>query len=167
MGGERESAQRLATHRRRWPAGRLAGVLLVLAAGCNGRGAVEMQTHRGDVRDHVSFVDELRATGLTVDVADPVEQPFFGIPGVFLRVSGGELSKPAELQSFEYERPRDAQKELENIGPGVQFRTTYVNWVASPHLYGVGRILVLYVGDDPEALSLLRRVLGPPLRQGG
>lgn len=160
--------RRAATHRRRWAAvGRLAALLLVLSACSKERVGVETQTHGGNVRDHVSFVEALRASGLTVDIAGPVKQPFLEVQGALLRVSGGALPDPVEFHSFEYETPSDAQNELENIGPGVQPRTAYVHWVAPPHLYGAGRLLVLYVGDDAEALSALRRVLGAPLRQGG
>ncbi len=115
----------------------------MLTTGCNRSGPVETQTPGNDVRDHASFVDELRARDLTVDVAGSVEQPFFEVTGVLLRVSEGALSNPAEFQSFEYETADDMQEELKDIGPGVQFRTTYVDWVAPPHLYGAGRILVL------------------------
>jgi hypothetical protein len=36
-----------------------------------------------------------------------------------------------------------------------------VTWVAAPHFYQAGRILVLYVGDDPAILELLEGALGP------
>lgn len=151
--------------RRWWPVGRFVVLLFVLVfvvvAGCNG-----LETDGGKVRDRVSFVDALRASGLTVDGAGSVKQPFFGIPGKRLRVSGGALAESAELQTFEHETPRDAQKDLETIGPGVQPRNFHVNWVAPPHLYMAGRLVVLYVGDDAEVLSLLRRVLGSPTSQG-
>ena len=36
-----------------------------------------------------------------------------------------------------------------------------VTWVAPPHFYRQGRVIVLYVGSNPNILSLLTAVLGP------
>jgi hypothetical protein len=35
-----------------------------------------------------------------------------------------------------------------------------VSWMATPHFFKKGRILVLYVGDNTETLGLLESVLG-------
>jgi hypothetical protein len=35
-----------------------------------------------------------------------------------------------------------------------------VDWVAPPHFFLKGRVLVLYVGSDPAVLAALRAVLG-------
>ncbi|MCI0397835.1 MAG: hypothetical protein L0322_23280, partial [Chloroflexi bacterium] len=37
-----------------------------------------------------------------------------------------------------------------------------VDWIAQPHFYQQGNLIVLYVGEDPSILSLLETVLGPP-----
>jgi hypothetical protein len=39
--------------------------------------------------------------------------------------------------------------------------TTIVDWVAPPHFFLKGRVLVLYVGSDPAVQKLLAGVLGP------
>ena len=36
-----------------------------------------------------------------------------------------------------------------------------VNWVATPHFYKTGKLIVLYVGDNMTVISTLETVLGP------
>lgn len=138
-----------------------AGLALALAA-C--AGGVETGTD-GTIDDRTDLVDALRERELTVEMAGSVEQPLFSVRGVLLRASGGGLSQPVELQSFEYDEAGQVDRALETIEPGVQGRTVHVSWLAPPHLYRAGRLLVLYIGEDEETLSLLREMLGAPVRQ--
>jgi hypothetical protein len=41
-----------------------------------------------------------------------------------------------------------------------------VEWVSAPHFWASGKIIVLYVGDDAEAVDLLTGALGAPIAQG-
>jgi hypothetical protein len=36
-----------------------------------------------------------------------------------------------------------------------------MSWMATPHFYKTGRILVLYVGDDQKVIDVLTGALGP------
>lgn len=119
-------------------------------------------SHGGAVRDHPSFVDHLRGAGLTVDIGDPVKQPFLTAPGILLKLSGGRLEKPAEVQSFEFDDNRGAEADAEKIDPDGQPRTMMIQWIAPPHFFRTGRIVVLYVGSDEAVLELLTSILGPP-----
>src|SRR5207237_3671459 len=60
-------------------------------------------SHGGPVKDHVSFVDALRAKGFVVEIAGSIEQPFLRAKGTTLRVSGDNFSQPVELQSLNYD----------------------------------------------------------------
>ena len=44
--------------------------------------------------------------------------------------------------------------------------STVVEWVATPHFYSAGTLLVLYVGDERRTLDALQRLLGPPFAGG-
>ena len=39
--------------------------------------------------------------------------------------------------------------------------TTMISWIAPPHFYQVGRLIVFYIGSDQPTLDLLTAVLGP------
>jgi len=44
---------------------------------------------------------------------------------------------------------------------GRSMGTAMVTWVASPHFYMSGTLIVLYVGDDAALQTLLEEALGP------
>ncbi len=131
-------------------------VLLVLAA-C-GQQQPPVVAHGGPVRDHASFIDHLRARGLVVEPAGTVQQIFIRAPGTQLRISGGDIKQPAEVQSFDYEDARTAEADAEQIQGGTGIAT--VTWIAPPHFFRKERVLVLYVGTDQAVIDLLTEVLG-------
>ena len=112
------------------------------------------------VMDEASLVAALQVAGATVERGEPVFQPFFDVEGRILRVNG------ADVQVFEYPDEAAAALDAARIAPdgsGLGPPTpTLVTWVAAPHWYRSGRLIVLYVGEDRAILDLLARVLGPP-----
>jgi len=121
------------------------------------------QSHGGPVQDQVSLIDALRSKNLTVDISGGVSQPFLSPQsGTTVRLSGGPLTTVADLQIFEYGSASAASADAHQIrADGSGNATTIVDWVAPPHLYLKGRVLVIYVGSDPAVLSLLQSLLGP------
>ena len=53
-------------------------------------------SHGGPVRDYISLVDNLRATGANIQPAGDITQPFFSVKGLFITVNG------SDVQVFEY-----------------------------------------------------------------
>lgn len=107
------------------------------------------------VEDYDSLVEALRAAGATVEPGDPVEQVFFTVTGQIIKVNG------ADVQVFEYETTEAMEADAAQVSPdGGSIGTSMVTWVATPHFYKAGRVLVLYVGDDPAIVDLLEGVLG-------
>ncbi len=113
-------------------------------------------SHGGPVTDYVSLIDNLRAAGATVEPAGDISQPFFSVKGNAITVNGGDV------QVFEYADAATADAEAALISPdGSSIGTTMVSWVAAPHFYKTGRLIVLYVGDNASVLNALEGVLGP------
>ncbi len=120
------------------------------------------QSHGGPVRDHVSFVDALRSKGLTVQIAGAVNQPFLHAQsGTGLQVGGESLAAPADLQSFDYSSEAAVQADARQITPDGNTRTAMIDWIAPPHFFTRGRLIVIYVGADPAVLRILSGLLGP------
>jgi hypothetical protein len=146
------------------------GAILVslLLAGCGELSPPGSTTsHGGPVRDHVSFVDHLRARGVTVDIAGVAQQPFLRGSGTKLRLSGDSLSGPAEVEAYNYvdqtlgaNGVQVAKEDAERIQPDGTPKATSVLWTGPPHFYRVERVTVLYVGSDPAVLKLLAELLG-------
>jgi hypothetical protein len=109
----------------------------------------------GAVEDQASLVDALRAAGAEVELGDSVEQAFFSVEGQILKVNG------ADIQVFEYESAEAMETESSQISEdGGSIGTNMVTWVATPHFFRSGRLLVLYVGFDAAVLDLLEDALG-------
>lgn len=110
----------------------------------------------GLVEDFESLVAALRAAGVTVEPGEAVEQAFFTVPGQIIKVND------ADVQVFVYGTAEAMEAEAAQVADdGGSIGTNMVTWVATPHFYKAGRILVLYVGDDQAILDLLQVALGP------
>jgi hypothetical protein len=113
-------------------------------------------SHGGPVRNYVSFVDNLRAAGATVEPVGEVEQDFFSPVGYVIKVNG------ADVQVFEYPDAEAAGAEAALVADdGSSIGTTMVTWVDAPHFYQLEQIIVLYVGEDIAVTTLLESLLGP------
>ena len=134
-------------------------IIGVLLTAC---GTGPIQSHGGPVKDQVSLIDTLRKD-VSVDIVSSVTQPFLHpASGTAIRLSGGSLATPADVQLFEYGSPDAAgsdAKAIRHDGSGTA--TTSVDWVAPPHFFLKGRVLAIYVGGDPAAVSLLAGAMGP------
>lgn len=117
-------------------------------------------SHGGALTGHVGLVDNLRAKGLMVEPTSEIEQPFLGVKGTTLRISGGEIKQPADIQSFEYPSADAAAADLGQIGPDGNPSTSIVEWTGAPHFFRKEQLIVLYVGDDPAVVNLLTELLG-------
>ncbi len=119
-------------------------------------------SHGGPVVDHVSFVDALRACGVTVQPGDMIEQPFLRAEGIVLQLRGGGLSQPVEVQSFAYEDSATAAADAAQIGPDGNPPTMMITWIGTPHFFRAERVIVLYVGEDQTTIGLVTDILGLP-----
>jgi len=113
-------------------------------------------SHGGPVTDYASLVDNLRATGATVNPAGQVEQPFFSVKGFLIKVNYDDV------QVFEYGDANAAENEAKSISPdGSSIGTSMPFWVGPPHFYKVEKLIVLYVGENKDTIDILDSVLGP------
>ncbi len=123
--------------------------------------------HASLVNDQVSFINALRAKGFQVDTMESIEQPFLQATGTTLRLSGNNLKEPIELQSFNYDDKdlgtdglKAAAEDASQIDPSGNPRTAQINWIAPPHFFHKERIIVIYLGNDTNALALFTQLLG-------
>jgi len=128
------------------------GFFFVLAAGPAAGGTLEEPGP-----DYPGLLDQLRSTGLSVEPEGEVDQPYFSVEGRLIQV-GSE-----EVQVFQYPDTTAADKEAALVSPdGSTVGTSKLHWIAPPHFYKKGKLLVLYVGDDAQVLKALEAALGKP-----
>ena len=112
-------------------------------------------TERAQAMNLTGLADSLRANGARVELAGEVSQPFFSVKGKSLNVNGGDI------QVFEYSDARTAQNQALLVSAdGSEVGRSKIGWVAPPHFYKADRIIVLYLGDNPEVIKSLEAVLG-------
>lgn len=116
----------------------------------------------GAVGTDAELVAALRARGLRVEVVGSVMQPFLrAAAGTALRLSGCGLTPAVDLQVYRYLTAAQAAADAAQIGPDGNPHTAIVEWVAPPHFFRAGNLIVLYVGADRTVLALLGALLGP------
>lgn len=131
----------------------LFGVLALILSACGQQ--TPTTSHGGPVQDYVSLIDHLRAQGATVDPVGNVSQPFFSVKGQTITVNG------EQVQVYEYANADTANAEAARISPdGGTIGNSSVDWIAPPHFFKAGKIIVLYVGNASTVLQPLIAVLG-------
>lgn len=115
----------------------------------------QAKSHAGPVRDYASLVDNLRAAGISVEPEGEVDQPFFSVEGMMIKVRG------EDVQVFQYADAAAAAAQAALVSPdGSAVGTAKLHWIGPPHFYQRGKLVVLYVGDQGEVLKALEAALG-------
>ncbi len=141
-------------------------VCIFVACGCG-----PVTSHGGPVRDHVSFVDNLRGRGLTVEPIGQMMVAPFEVPAAGLAVHGGAVRGRVAMLSFDYsdtDLGRDgrqaAEEDANEISQDLTRFRPQSNAVPLPsgptHFYRRERVIVLYIGSDPSVLRVLVDLLG-------
>lgn len=131
----------------------LAIALLVLAA-CASAGSTACETVDG-------LAGALRADGAQVEVAEQITQEFFSVPSQRLVVNG------EDVQVLTYASQDAATQDAAQVSPdGFSVGTSMVTWIATPHFFQCGNLIVLYVGDNSELLARLEAQLGSQFAGG-
>jgi len=101
------------------------------------------------------LVDALRASDNTVALAGAISQPFFAPEGRVLSVNG------EDVQTFEFASEAEADTVAETVsGDGGSIGTSMVGWIAPPHFYKSGSLIVIYVGSDTGVIAALEAAVG-------
>jgi hypothetical protein len=93
---------------------------------------------------------------MRVRQAGVVSQPFFSVKGHIITVKG------EQVQVFQYAKVEKAEVEAKMVdAAGSSVGTNMMTWMARPHFYRSGRLIVLYVGSDSSVINALTKFLGP------
>lgn len=104
-----------------------------------------------------ALLDALGKAGIAINPTGPIDQPFFSVKG-----SSYEAGK-GYLQIFEYADQAAAESDAAKVKPDGSIDGFSPSWVASPHFYRLGRLIVIYLGDEASDLAGLKSVLGDPV----
>jgi hypothetical protein len=139
----------------------MLGLLVSACGSAPAANASNASPEPATVEDQASLIAALEAAGATVDVGEPISQPFFSAEGNIIKVNG------ADVQVFAYENAEEMELESSQIAPdGSSNATTMITWIDTPHFYKTGRIIALYIGSDEAVLSLLEKTMGAQFAGG-
>jgi len=111
--------------------------------------------HGDPTEIQASLMVALGKAGAKVELGDSVEQPFFTVKGRILKMNG------ADVQVFEYKSTEAMEADAAQVSPdGGSVEMSMITWMATPHFFKSGSVLVLYVGDNAAILNLLKGALG-------
>lgn len=132
---------------------------MVLAVGTVGAGCTAASRNAPAAMDYSALLSAIKAEGASVTEGDKVTQPFFSVQGRVVTVNG------TDIQVYEYDTPASMEAESEGVSADgwtitTGNRSASVEWIASPHFYRAGRIMVIYIGDDRQTTHLLENVMG-------
>ena len=72
-----------------------------------------------------------------------------------------------DVQVFEFADEATAEMAASQISPdGSSTPTMMITWMATPHFYRSGRVIVVYVGENEGITSLLEAMIGPQFAGG-
>lgn len=102
-----------------------------------------------------AFTRALRSAGAQVEVAEQLQQGFFTVPAQRLVINGDDV------QVWEYTNESASQADAAQISDGgYAIGSTMVDWIATPHFFQCAKLIVLYLGENEETLTLLENILG-------
>ncbi len=106
--------------------------------------------------EYLRLIKQLRSAGANVKLTNErVRQPFFSVAGRVLTIND------ETLQVFNYRNVSAADAQAKHVAPdGMMIGTSKPSWMAPPHFFKKGRLIVLYVGASESILAILRATLG-------
>ena len=114
-----------------------------------------VSTFDGKVTNLSSLVLALKSRGLSVNLIEELDDSAYSVPTNVYSV-GGE-----EIQVYEFTSEYETAKARKLISPdGTEIGSSVIRWIDTPHFYSQGKIIVQYVGHNPEILNLLDSYLG-------
>lgn len=111
----------------------------------------------GIVTDYPTLIAAIQSRGVLVEPVEeiPAESSSFSVPTKVISVGG------TDVQVFEFASESDATAASLTISKdGTEIGTSIIRWMDTPHFYTNGKLIVLYVGQNPEIVNLLESFLG-------
>ena len=66
-----------------------------------------------------------------------------------------------DVQAFEFAGEVEADAIAETVSAdGGSVGTSMISWIAPPHFYKAGRLIVVYVGSEGGVINILQEIMG-------
>lgn len=111
----------------------------------------------GLATDYTSLVDAIKSRGILVEYVEEIssESSSFSVPIHVISVGG------ADVQLYEFASESDAKTASLTVSEdGTEIGLSIIRWMDEPHFYTNGKLIVQYIGHNPEIMNLLESFLG-------
>ncbi|MEM2160538.1 MAG: hypothetical protein QXN55_06265 [Candidatus Nitrosotenuis sp.] len=111
----------------------------------------------GAVTDYDSLIAAIESRGILVQHKEDLsaESSVFSVPIKVISVGG------ADVQVFEFSDESEAAASSLTVSEdGTEIGTSVIRWMDTPHFYTKDKLIVQYVGQNPEITNLLESLLG-------
>lgn len=111
----------------------------------------------GMATDYSSLVNAIQSRGVLVEHIDEIasESSSFSVPIHVISVGG------ADVQIYEFASESDAKTASLTVSEdGTEIGLSIIRWMDEPHFYTNGKLIVQYIGHNPEIMNLLESFLG-------
>ena len=111
----------------------------------------------GMATDYSSLVNAIQSRGVLVEHIDEIasESSSFSVPIHVISVGG------TDVQIYEFASEYDAKTASLTVSEdGTEIGLSMIRWMDEPHFYTNGKLIVQYIGHNPEIMNLLDSLLG-------
>jgi hypothetical protein len=111
----------------------------------------------GMATDYSSLVNAIQSRGVLVEHIDEIasESSSFSVPIHVISVGG------VDVQIYEFASESDTKTASLTVSEdGTEIGLSIIRWMDEPHFYTNGKIIVQYIGHNPEIMNLLESFLG-------
>lgn len=107
------------------------------------------------------IIGNLTSKGFSVKFSGIIEQVFISVKGRGFMVGNDSI------QIFEFENAAFADAFSATVSSdGARVGETFVTWIAQPHFYRSGNVVVIYLGNDAGVAEALEGILGKQFAGG-
>lgn len=129
------------------------------------RDAANAAAVHADSDGYAPLLEELEALGFEVSFGSTFFHPFLSAQGRTVTLNN------ERLQTFLYPDPEAAQAEAQRFSQDGAWidrsgELVSINWIATPHLFLVDSMLIIYVGENDELLAALSEAFDEPFAGG-
>jgi hypothetical protein len=110
------------------------------------------------ITDKASVIAALQKAGITLTSAGLADAPYLSTPT--------EAFNGGTFQIAEYADEAAAARDAGKIQPDGTVPGKMISWLGQPHFYRAGRVILVYIGNDPALLTPLEAILGKPFATG-
>ena len=116
----------------------------------------------GASRDLAALIKDLRAHAATIKLSnETVAQSFFTARGRIIYING------ESIWIFSYANRTTLDRDAHKISSdGMTIGNTKPSWLGTPHFFRRPRMIILYLGDEPRILDVLRGAVGTQFAGG-